>query len=124
MNNIVIPDGNQEIEVLGEQYRVEILQKIFKSTNGSKILFSLTPQSEYQKKEQWPRMPFVNVNLYGSKETFKDNWLGYIPGRFTDIDLPKLFKSYKSVSVHGYVKKSGKDYDLVMTVNESYIYLH
>lgn len=62
----------------GTQYSQEKLKKIYKPDEKVQW-FSITPVSPYQIEAGWPDVEkFVNVNLLGSIETDKSNWLGYI----------------------------------------------
>jgi len=118
---LVVPDGPMETEVLGEQYRVELLREIYRRFKSETILVSITPESPYQHEQGWPKPTFVNVNLRGSRSTSRDNWLGYIPKRFWDCDFKAMIDSHDRVDVHAHIVKSADGLDLIVTVDEGFV---
>lgn len=73
--NLVIPVHGEEGAQEGKQATAK---KLYKKYGNKHLQFSLTPICDYQKDKEWPERPFLNVNVRGSIETTKENWLGYI----------------------------------------------
>ena len=73
------------------------------------MLFSVTLQNNYQKKQKWPKGKFVNVNPKGASETNEKNFIGYVQPQYCKKLYDKL-QEKKFVYVHGSVKKQKGDY--------------
>lgn len=96
-----IPIGDLIITGEGFEYRQEQLQSLFNRTQGEHLRFSLTPPVKHQLDHDWPKMPFVNINLPNSLETTYSNWLGYIYCSFSTPDLLSLLGRIGSCAVDG-----------------------
>ena len=107
---VTISDGsNFTILVDGIKWAQPQLKKHY--TKGEKQLFSITPPCDYQLKHEWPEPPFVNINTFLSKETTKQNWLGFIHSHGDDgkdsffADNMLKILPHKNVAVWGKIIK-------------------
>lgn len=114
--------GECDPEIHGNKYPYcqKLLREIYNSTKGSDTLFTLTPVHEYQIEQGWPEPPFVNINTYGSRSTRKENWLGYIPIDFSDIDYEQIIDDNGRVNAHGHIEKSSGEYGIYLNVSDKY----
>lgn len=108
-------------------------RKLYQQYGEKHLQFSLTPICSYQEQMRWPEKPFLNVNVRGSLETTKDNWLGYIhpfeDGELTDKQiernkyLKKLIKIGESTPliITGKIIKEGGDYSMLLFASRKYI---
>ena len=117
--------GDCDSEVNGNRYEhcQTMLRKIYRDTKGNRTIFTLTPPIPYQKQQGWPNPPFVNINLHGSQSTTRENWLGYIPITYSDIDYLAIVMDNGPVDVYGEVKKEkGRDglYYVCLNVSNTY----
>lgn len=112
-----IPSGGMRIYVFGTQYDnpQKYYGKIKKLVGKGEYTATLTPQSKYQVEHEWPEPPFVNVNLPGSFETNKDNWLGYIASRVYWYDFEYMVNHFGTIDVKMKVAQR-KDDDDIFTV--------
>lgn len=106
---LTLPDGNYEIiyGIGGTDYRGKELNRLYRALKGQKTMFSLTRPSAYQKKAGWPEPPFVNINYANSTETLKEDWLGFVRLKESDIDFGQLLEIVPSVNIYGYIGKNG-----------------
>lgn len=112
-----IPLGTLKYEVLSEGYRQDTLHKLYRKFKDSPIRFTLTPQCQYQVEHEWPLMPFVNVNLYGSMVTTEENWLGYIRNNyFSEVDLPSIVNKHGPISVYGRITIQGFECQITLLI--------
>ena len=120
--NPLLDFGAVDAEVHGNMYPYcqSLLREIYRQTKGKDTIFTLTPICQYQIDKGWPEPPFVNINTYGSKTTERANWLGYIPIHYSDIEYAQLIKDNGNIDVHGRVKRSGKDYTIILNASEEY----
>lgn len=120
--NPVLEYGNCNAEIHGNKYDncQKLLKSIYNLNPNNKILFTLTPICSYQLDQGWPEPPFVNINTYGSISTEKENWLGYIPIDFSEIDFEQLVNDNGNIDVYGKIKKSSEGYDITLNVSEKY----
>lgn len=116
--------GEIDAEIHGNLYDhcQSMLKTIYKNAKGKDVVLTLTPPCQYQIEKGWPELPFVNVNLYGSKATEKDNWLGYIPIDFSDIDFGQIIKDNGNVNVHAHIEKN-ESYEIILNVDSKYTML-
>lgn len=115
--DFLIPEGDTDIEVYGDQYRNRAIRTLYSQKGSGKFLVSLTPISQYQIDKGWPNPPFINVNTHGSEETTTDNWLGYIPfGYGNKIDFARLLAKYDSIDAVARIDKRGQSFELVLMV--------
>lgn len=108
----------------GTEYTQDRLAELYNPEEKSQWL-GITPVCQYQIEKGWPNAEkFVNVNLPGSIETEKDNWLGYI-GAWEDDDrqtyvVDNLLKilPYKRPLVQGkIIKESDGEYRIIIFVS-------
>lgn len=66
-------------------------------------------------------MPFVNINLAGSKTTTKTNWLGYVrTGYFGEPDLPAILKAHGgAVLMYGRLIREHPDFNIYLLLPKS-----
>lgn len=102
---VEVPSGQIHVAVRGEHYSRNKPDSV---RLREKIRFSITPKDDYQIKMGWPEGNFINVNIYPSTKTTKDNWLGYVPydGKPAATKLAELVDSGKPVTCWGFY-----DYD-------------
>ena len=122
-NAITLEPGTYDPKIFGADYSQSLLKALFQSSKGGDILLTLTPICDYQIKNKWPEPPFVNVNLFGSIATEKNNWLGYIPiDDPTEVDFAQIIQKYGNVNVHAKIQKSGHDFYISLQVSKKYRY--
>lgn len=80
--------GRRSFWVLGTNYENPkiVLENFLGSEEFIYVGLSLTPRSQYQKQQEFPPMPFINVCTPGSVVATKDNWIGYIGSDNRDFD--------------------------------------
>ena len=111
----------------GTEYAQDKLKKIYNSDEKAQW-FSITPVCQYQIENEWPNVEkFVNVNILGSAETEKNNWLGYI-GAWEDDEkqtfvvnhLLKILKKNKRPLLKGkLVKETNGEYRIIFFVSRT-----
>ena len=110
----------------GTEYSQDKLKKIYDKSEKSQW-FSITPVCQYQIDAGWPDVEeFVNVNLLGSIETEKDNWLGYIGAWHDDEkqtyvveNLIKLLATKRPLLQGKLVKESDGEYRIIFFVSRT-----
>lgn len=113
-----IPFGDTSIEVYAESYRQDVLKALYEQNGKNGFSVSLTPPSPYQLEAKWPKMPFINLNLPGSSETTKENWLGYIPyGYGNKINFSDLLQEYDAISATATIIRSSGGYEVYLSVD-------
>lgn len=116
-----LEEGNIDPLVLGTNYSQPLLKSLYRQIRDSKTLLTLTPINQYQLKNKWPEPPFVNINLYGSTSTEKDNWLGYIPfDSSCEINFEKILKDQGNVNVHASIHKNHGECWIKLYINDKY----
>ena len=120
--NPLLDFGPVDAEVHGNMYPYcqSLLREIYRQTTGKDTIFTLTPICQYQIDKGWPEPPFVNINMYGSEATERENWLGYIPINYSDIEYRQLINDNGNIDVHGCVKRDGKDFVIILKASEEY----
>jgi hypothetical protein len=105
-----IPRGDFEVAIYGEPYAQRQLSAALNAE-----WFTLTPRNAYQKKKDWPKEGCVNLNIYGSKTTEQDNWLGYILPSAQNIN-PAIAQmaSDMNLAVHGKIERLGDYWKLML----------
>ena len=128
--NLIIPVYGETGAQEGKQ---SAAKKLYKKYGDKHLRFSLTPICKYQEDKDWPERPFLNVNVLGSLETTKDNWLGYIhPYEPEEKDkvrlerqkyIEKLIKlgEINPLVISGKVIKEGSEYSLLLFASRKYI---
>lgn len=114
--------GDYDPEIHGNMYDYcqNLLRKLHTKTGAKDTLLTLTPICEYQINQEWPEPPFVNINTYGSKSTQKENWLGYIPIDFSEIDFEQLIEDNGILNVHSHIKRTQGSYGIFLNVSDEY----
>ena len=125
--NVYIESGSKVIfSPEGTEYSQEKLKKLYDPSEKSQW-FSITPQSAYQIEHNWPDVKkFVNVNIIGSIETNKDNWLGYI-GAWEDDEkqtlvvngLLKLLNTTRPLLQGKIIKETDGEYRIIFFVSRT-----
>lgn len=108
----------------GTEYAQNKLKKLYKKDEKTQW-FGITPKCQYQIDHDWPYVEnFVNVNLPGSIETEKDNWLGYIGAWENDENqtlvvekLNIILKSKRPLLNGKIVKESNGEYRIIFFVS-------
>lgn len=83
INHIDLKDGSKLIipvygEVYGQGRSQSTLEVLYKKHKDKPIVFSLVPQDKYQKANNWPEEPFLNVLKEGKFKVSREDWIGYI----------------------------------------------
>lgn len=95
-----LEDGNVTIEVWGTMGSEKLIEWLYRENHTERIQLTLTPICNYQIKQKWPEPPFVNVNLFNSKATEKNNWIGYIGYQYPeDINLEEMVREQGNLNV-------------------------
>lgn len=110
----------------GTEYAQDKLKSIYDPDEKAQW-FSITPVCQYQIDNEWPDVEkFVNVNILGSIETEKDNWLGYI-GAWEDDEnqtfvvdhLLKILKDKRPLLKGKLVKETSGEYRIIFFVSRT-----
>lgn len=116
-----LEDGDIDPVVLGTGYSQPLLRSLYKKIKDSRTLLTLTPINQHQIKNKWPEPPFVNVNLYGSASTEKENWLGYIPIDPIGINFETILEEKGNVNVHASIHRDyGREYYIKLYISDKY----
>lgn len=118
-----LENGIVDIDVLSTIDSRRLMGKIYQKHHTDKITLTLTPISDYQIKNQWPEPPFVNVNLFNSEKTSKDNWVGYIEmGGPDDVPLDEMVSKHGNVNVWASVHQKQGEYCTTLHLSNKYKY--
>lgn len=128
--NLIIPVYG---EVYAQDSKQTALKRLYKQYGKKHLQFSLTPPSNYQIERKWPEQPFLNVNVRGSIQTTKENWLGYIhPFEPEEKDEKRLERKkyikrliwlggYCPLIISGKIIKEGSQYSMLLFASRKYI---
>lgn len=117
-----LPSGSMAVGVYGTAYDnpQRCLPMINRLVDGGEYGVTLTPQSAYQIEHDWPKPPFVNVNLPGSRKTTKTNWLGYIRMKPSEYDFEYMIKRFGNLDVNLRVGQTNLEDDFTIYIDEDF----